>query len=303
MDMQMPVMDGMEASRVIRGVPRFKNLPIIAMTANAMVGDRERALAAGMDDYIVKPLDLDQLFAVLRKWLKQSGADDPAATATGAPFVVENPSRLADEQINGEIDAATALRRVGGNKDLLKRLQSRFVGTLLDFVPAFEGALAEGKRDDALRLAHTLKGTAGTVGAWRIQKAAAGLEAACGEGKAPASSIAPQLDVLRDAIERARVPLEIILEDSAEDLSPKATAPSLSEADLLALLRELCRTLAESDTAAVSLVGQLTDIGPQQPHADALRRIVATVKDYDFCAALTEAEALLSALEASVPAV
>ena len=74
MDCQMPILDGYSASREIRADPRFKDLPIIAMTANAMIGDRERAMEAGMNDYISKPLDIDQLFLVLAKWLKPVGA-------------------------------------------------------------------------------------------------------------------------------------------------------------------------------------------------------------------------------------
>ena len=71
MDVQMPVMDGYEATRALRADPRWKDLPVIAMTANAMLGDREKALAAGMDDHVPKPVDVDKLFATLLRWLKR----------------------------------------------------------------------------------------------------------------------------------------------------------------------------------------------------------------------------------------
>ncbi len=84
MDMQMPVMDGIEATRVIRSDARFQNLPIIAMTANAMAADREKCMKAGMNDHIGKPIDPDQLFSVLLRWTGRRGADTQSEASHGS---------------------------------------------------------------------------------------------------------------------------------------------------------------------------------------------------------------------------
>ena len=153
MDVQMPVMDGFTATRTIRADQRFKDLPIIAMTANAMSGDREKALEAGMNDYVAKPLDLDKMFAVLRAWLP---------VREGEPL----------------IDTEAALNRAGGNGELMKKLQKIFIGTLDEFPPSFRSAIAGDRVEETLRLAHTLKGSAGTIGAAELQRAAGALERA-----------------------------------------------------------------------------------------------------------------------------
>jgi two-component system sensor histidine kinase/response regulator len=84
MDMQMPVMDGIEATRVIRSDPRFETLPIIAMTANAMAADRDRCLEAGMNDHIAKPIDPDQLFSVMLRWTRRRAAEDKSEASLGS---------------------------------------------------------------------------------------------------------------------------------------------------------------------------------------------------------------------------
>jgi two-component system sensor histidine kinase/response regulator len=84
MDMQMPVMDGIEATRVIRSDSRFETLPIIAMTANAMAADRDRCLEAGMNDHIAKPIDPDQLFSVMLRWTRRRTAEDKSEASLGS---------------------------------------------------------------------------------------------------------------------------------------------------------------------------------------------------------------------------
>ena len=89
MDMQMPVMDGLDATRVIRSNPRFEHLPIIAMTANAMASDRTLCLEAGMNDHIAKPIDPDQLFGVLLKWVRRAERDGKArGVAASMPLTI-----------------------------------------------------------------------------------------------------------------------------------------------------------------------------------------------------------------------
>jgi len=175
MDMQMPEIDGLTATRELRKDARYAAVPIIAMTANAMAGDRETCIAAGMNDHVAKPLNVDHLFNTLMKWLPpRSGGGAPVSLASAAM-----PGRAADAipPLPG-VDTAAGLARIGGKParylDVLKRFQ-------LGQAHAPQEIEAAMKREDvelAVRLAHTLRGTAGTLGADGLQRIAGELELA-----------------------------------------------------------------------------------------------------------------------------
>ena len=168
MDCQMPVMDGYAATRALRQQARWRDLPVIAMTANAMVGDRERVLAAGMNDHISKPIRVDDLFATLARWVRTTAAAVPG----GLPG----------------IDSRAALAELGGNEQLYRRLLGMFRDREASFGERFREARAAGDTEGAVRAAHDLKGVAATLGAPAVGEAAAALEQACSRG-APAREI------------------------------------------------------------------------------------------------------------------
>ena len=189
MDMQMPIMDGLEATRTIRRDARFTELPIIAITANAMVGDRERCIEAGMNDYISKPIDRDKLFEVLRKWLafgsspevvmvSASGLEPPEEVSVSEP-VTTVPTQVVVEPnglVLAGIDVQAFIERTEGDEDLLYML-------LNEFASEFDGALAEiraaiAARDVELahRFAHKLRGAASSLSATQLEQAALALE-------------------------------------------------------------------------------------------------------------------------------
>src|SRR5664279_1013748 len=114
MDMQMPVMDGVAATKAIRLNPRFLSLPIVAMTANAMDSDREMCLQAGMVDHVAKPIDPDQMFATIKKWIKARHPDAAAESTTAKVEAPGAPPAVASiPEIEG-VDLADGLKRVGG---------------------------------------------------------------------------------------------------------------------------------------------------------------------------------------------
>ena len=116
MDMQMPVMDGVEATRIIRTNPRYVTLPIIAMTANAMASDREICLEAGMNDHIAKPIDPDQLFGVLLRWIRRPESDVRRRPAHAAPAHHASSRKNEPELVIPGIDVRAGLKRTGGNR-------------------------------------------------------------------------------------------------------------------------------------------------------------------------------------------
>lgn len=174
MDIQMPLLDGYEATEKIRSQEQYKDLPIIAMTAHAMAGDAEKSFEAGMNGHITKPINPDELFTTLAKWIRPAerntdGAAIPKATAHEAPEIVI-------PKIEG-LDNEAGLVRVAGNKTLYRNLLTKFAHDYTDSRQQIEDALKKGERETAQRIAHTVKGVAGNIGIATVQNKAANLEA------------------------------------------------------------------------------------------------------------------------------
>jgi len=179
MDCQMPVMDGYEATRRIRAHPQWKDLPIIAMTANAMPTDRERVWQAGMNDHIVKPLDIDAMFTTLAAWISPAAmpvAADASAVAALQPAGPATPLPFAG------IDVAAGLERCMGKENLYRSLLLKFRVAGREFPDEFARAQAAGDVVKMQRLCHTLKGTSATLGAEALSEACRRLESDCAAG-------------------------------------------------------------------------------------------------------------------------
>ncbi len=174
MDIQMPVMGGMEATKIIREHKTAEDLPIVAMTAHAMSGDREKSLAAGMQEHVTKPINPPELFGALVHWIKpgERKAPEPKSVKTDAP-PVSLPEKLPG------IDMARGLMRINNNKrlyrDLLLRVKCDYSDAANDIRVLLD---KEGKEahEEAQRLAHSIKGVAGNLGAGDLQSAAQVLE-------------------------------------------------------------------------------------------------------------------------------
>jgi len=182
MDMQMPVMDGIEATKQIRANPALGKVPIIAMTANAMQADRELCLEAGMNDHIAKPFDPNQLFATLVKWLPHDAKRTPAA---GKPK--GKPAKKATGKLPKleKIDVSLGLQRLMGKETLYLSVLQKFSEHQRNATEKIRGALDKGERDTAERLAHTLKGLSGNIGAEELQERAEALEQKIRSGAEP----------------------------------------------------------------------------------------------------------------------
>ncbi|MES2530175.1 MAG: response regulator [Pseudomonadota bacterium] len=195
MDVQMPEMDGIEATVRIRQDWTAEQLPIIAMTAHAYAAERERCLAAGMNDHIAKPVDPALLVLTLDRWLKpRDGSADatavsPAEASAQASAAAANSIALAPAVDKSDLpdslppfDIDAALKRVNGKRPLLRKLIVGFGDAFAQVVPTLRRQIASGELIDAKRLAHTLKGVAASLEIGAIASAAAGIEAALAGG-------------------------------------------------------------------------------------------------------------------------
>jgi two-component system sensor histidine kinase/response regulator len=194
MDIQMPEMDGLTATRAIRADARHVALPVVGMTAHALAGDREKGLAAGMNDYVTKPLDPERVFAVLQQWIHRPAVRTGAAAppAARAPAALPAPARAAAPATiaDAELDTQTALARMGGNRALYDRLLGDFANRYADTVAKIREALAAGDAPTAHRLAHSLKGVAGNLGMRRVMAVASATDAALKAGDTPTALLA-----------------------------------------------------------------------------------------------------------------
>jgi PAS domain S-box-containing protein len=277
MDLQMPEMDGFTATRILRADPRFKDLPIVAMTAHALVEERERCLQAGMVDHVTKPIDPDALFAALARWTKPRKAS-AAAAPTAAPVPVDDGL----PEIEG-IDIAGALKRVAGNKRLYRSLLEQFAAKQSDTDARIGEALAKGDRESAERLAHTLKGIAGNIGIGAVQATSAKLEKAIREGDSEAPKIVAELKtVLEPQVAAIRTAL-------GNGGKPAAHAPAAFDSDAAArAVRRLMSLIDANDGDSADAIQEVSNAlaGKVDPvHMDALRD---SVNDFDFDGARTK---------------
>ncbi|MFO1421869.1 MAG: PAS domain S-box protein [Candidatus Competibacteraceae bacterium] len=261
MDMQMPVMDGIAATLAIRQMPDRADLPIVAMTANAMAGDRERCLAAGMNDHIAKPIDPQELFDKLRQWVqptRQTAASGVGAVATepaALPLAVldERPVEPAAPSLTeiAGLDTSLGLRQVAGRDALYRRLLDQFVASQTDAPARIAAALAASDWATAERAAHTLKGVAAQIGAGAIRALAEQLEQATHQHQ-PATVLGP----LQAAIAAA---LSGLITAIAARLPPPPAAPAASEVDRdrwRALCVQLAQQLREGDAASQQFLSE-----------------------------------------------
>jgi PAS domain S-box-containing protein len=278
MDMQMPVMDGLSATRAIRQLPGLQGLPILAMTANAMAEDRERCLEAGMNDHIAKPIDVQDLVDKLRRWVRPERGSQPAGMAI--------PGRAAPPDASGWIaaltdvaglDARQGLAQVVGRETLYRDLLSRFVASQRGQAEAIGQALADGRRDEAQRLAHTLKGLAAQIGAQPLREQAARLEAALRDGSpdpaSPLAGIAATLPGLIESI-AARLPRAAV---------PQA-ARNLDPTRWQALRDRLLELLRQDDTACIELLDQQGELARAALGPD-FEAVADAIAGFDFGAA------------------
>ncbi len=232
MDMQMPVMDGLTATAEIRKLEGLRELPIVAMTANAMAGDRVRCMDAGMNDHIAKPITPQILLSKLLEWIpaRQGSALPPPVGPVSRP---PSPSAHVLDGIAG-LDVALGLRQMAGRDALYLSVLAKFAAKQGDVPPRIAAAVAAGDWTLAEREVHTLKGVAATIGATRLRATAEQLERAI-RTRQPSTEMAALQTALADA-------LPPLLAAIAKQLPPKIAAPPVPLDPTAA--RDVCVQLA-----------------------------------------------------------
>ncbi|MBF0627212.1 MAG: response regulator [Magnetococcales bacterium] len=276
MDLQMPILDGYAATRAIRQESRLAELPIVAMTAHAMNGDREISISHGLNDHLTKPIDKQLLFATLLQWIRPREGIGPTAGSTPPPVA---PSPRPDT-LDG-VELTTALERINGNWPLLRQLLCAFREEYAETAKKLHQCLTEPDQeaqDEARRMIHAIKGMAGNMGAMAVHDAARELENAIRQGS---SASWPELLTRFDA-ELTRL-LNAIA--ALPEIESPAAAPRLQEVDsrqFIPLIQALSTAICANDFSALSRLELLKPLLTDGEAGVALGRVAQALDDFDF---------------------
>lgn len=291
MDIQMPQMDGLRATQKIREHFSAEQLPIIAMTAHAMSGDREASLAAGMNDHLTKPIDPDALYQALLKWIRPRVQAETTLPQSSPPAVPPGGSKLKLPLIDG-LDTASGLAHCMNRHDLYLRILGNFAREF----PSSARAIGDAQRaldwEQARRLAHSLKSAAATIGAGALSVQAKTLEQKFAVQQAASGS---NLELLADELTRLCAALEAALGVSSSSAAAYDHGPDYGTA--IAMVDELEQCLRTDDGQALVIVGELINLQTDARIGAAITQLRSLVEDIEYEAALEQLPEVRNQLE------
>ena len=273
MDCQMPIMDGYEATKYIREMEKFANLPIIAMTANAMQGDKEKCISVGMNDYISKPLDFNKFYETLLKWIKIKNSNIQEVQEENK----EADIKIDEFKIEG-IEIDEALSRMAGDKKLLLNQLERFAKSQEDF----KNKVVNEDLEVAIREAHTLKGLCGNIGAKNLSNRAKELEYYLKE-KGFDNSVFVLIEMLNEELQNLIINIKEQLK--VFDLAKEEYINDnlqIDEEKVSKLINELQYLLDELDADAIVKAKELKNELSKTVHNQKLESLMSSINNFDF---------------------
>jgi two-component system sensor histidine kinase/response regulator len=294
MDIQMPVMDGYEATRVIRHDERFKKLPIIAMTAHAMTGDQDKCLEAGMNDYVSKPIDPEKLFSALIKWIKPGKREISGKQAEGAGQMNDSREIQFPGHLEG-IDLEIGLRNLAGGKKRYLKILKDFHADYKEIADRIRSELKSKNLDVVKRTIHTIKGISGTIGAKALHEVTIEMDALLGQNNLDAfkglyERFENKLAIVQNAIESIKKP-----DEKDGRLVDKQDLAKM-EPNLLELHDLLFHDDSDAEECFTSIRPWLNSNGFKK-QADAIGECIA---DFEFTDALQVLKEVLEALHVQI---
>jgi len=290
MDIQMPVMDGYEATELIRKDNRFKDLPIIAMTAHAMEEETKKILQVGMNDHIIKPIDPQHMFATMSRYYKPKAGLPKTQSVTVRD---SSGNDLAIPSIKG-VDVAGGLERVAGNKKLYRNFLTKFIEGQEDVAARVIKSLKAGDRVLAERLAHTVKGVAGNIGAGGVQEVAAELELAIRRNE-------PE-QLMEEILKRFAGTVALLIENLRTALGGKKaeteikTAAVMDAGTIEPVFVKLAQLLRANDAETVNYFAAIqNDLRAALPYGD-YEKLKKLITDYELDEALKELKSAAAGL-------
>lgn len=298
MDVQMPEMDGLEATRLIRSDRNNISLPIVAMTANAMIGDREKCIDAGMNDYVTKPIDTNELFKTMAKWLKRIKKNHDIESPPQKEISMKLTEDELPESLPG-IDLESGLKRIGGNKKLFRKILNEFLKTYENVATEIKDSFNANDTELLTRTVHTLKGVAGNFSANDLQKAALQLETTIKSG---------ELEKFDKDLENLEEKLAPVL-DSARSLESKQVSkpeittskpPKIDSTKIEPLINELSKLLKQNNLKAVSYLDSIKDRLSNGHINDKIEILDNNINMFDFTNALNNLREIADELGISI---
>ena len=286
MDIQMPEMDGYEATSIIREELELEKLPIIAMTANAIKADRKRALAVGMDDYITKPIELEGFFTTVKKWLPIPEEAE-----------LKNSYRLSNDQSEEGLedltafDLKSALDRVDNNYELYKQILADFYQSYHDIESRVKKLVQENKLDELEELVHTFKGVTGNIGAINLHQAVVELDNALKDG----DDFSLELEHFYQEVKKVMNQLEVKkwLDDNESTSQKEISIPELK--DLFSSLKDDLKNYKANH--AKDIMQQIEEYDWQNERGTIVDDLAAAIDNYAFDKALKLLENLAKSLK------
>ncbi|MBP7736397.1 MAG: PAS domain S-box protein [Spirochaetes bacterium] len=289
MDVQMPAMDGYEATRIIRSKPEFDGIPVIAMTANAMEQDLEKAREAGMVSHVAKPVDPERLYRTLAEFITPDPAKpfDTKEEPTGGARVTDRAG-LPDSLPGIDID--DGLSHLGGNAQAYIRLLLQFPERLGQSAGSIRSCVEKNEMTEAVRLAHSLKSVAGNIGAQELFAFSRDAELALKEGRDPAVALAAMDRALDDIVSGIKSWAAAAGNERRDETAP------VGRERLEEMAKELGALLKDDDTAAIGIIDKLDAM-----RIPALREVLSDLRkeaeNYNFESALLRLAKLEKLLE------